>query len=295
MLKKQPHSHHAAEHKSLPAPLREKVARPDQLAVLDAMHGEHTRLAFDRVPSWPAKENSSMASPHTMQRNGQANWTLMTAIHDALRRDLDQLIHPAVMPTAACARWMVFREQLHLHLAAEHTAMWRPARAKVTGDPHGQALLDAMEDEQQLIGPLQAMADDAFAMGADPGWRRQLLTRLRTRLTSHLAHEEADALPLIGQIMSPHELSAITKAIRGGAAERTIPWALAHASPQVRTQVLAQLPAPARLVYRRVWLPRFTRNTRRCEHRQTAAAPPGGSTSRRPAKESSASPDSAAS
>jgi Hemerythrin HHE cation binding domain len=202
-----------------------------------------------------------MASPHTMQRNGQANWTLMTAIHDALRRDLDQLILTTVIPTAARARWIVFREQLHLHLTAEHTAMWRSARAKITGDPHGQALLDAMEDERQLIGPLQAMVDDAFAMGADPGWRRHLLTRLRTRLTSHLAHEEADALPLIGRIMSPRELSAIAKAIRGGAAECTVPWALAHASPHVRTQVLGQLPAPARLLYRRVWLPRFARNT----------------------------------
>ena len=136
-----------------------------------------------------------------------------------------------------------------------------PARAKVTGDPHGQALLDAMEDERQLIGPLQAMADDAFAIGADPGRRCQLLTRLRTRLTSHLAHEEAGALPLISQIMSPRELSAIARAIRGGPAEYSVPWALAHATPHVCTQVLGQLPAPARLLYRSVWLPRFTRNT----------------------------------
>jgi hypothetical protein len=199
-----------------------------------------------------------MASPYIMQRNGQSNWTLMTAIHDALRRELDQLIHPSVIPAAARARWIAFRDQLHLHLAAEHTAMWRPARAKVSGDPHGQALLDAMDDEQQLIGPLLAMADDAFAMGGDPGRRRQLLTRLRTRLTSHLAHEEADALPLIGQIMSPHELSAIARAIRGGAADGTISWALARASPQVRTLVLGQLPAPTRLRHSRVWLPHCT-------------------------------------
>ena len=202
-----------------------------------------------------------MASPHTMQHNGQANWMLMTAIHDALRRDLDQLIHTTAIPTVARARWIVFRDQLQFHLAAEHTAMWRSARAKVTGDPHGRALLDAMEDEHHLIGPLQAMADDAFAMGADARWRRQLLTRLRTRLTSHLAHEEADALPLIGHIMSPRELSAIAKAIRGGAADGTVQWALAQASPHVRTQVLGQLPAPARFLYRRVWLPHVTRNT----------------------------------
>ena len=49
----------------------------------------------------------------------------MTAIHDALRRDLDQLIHTTASRTAARARWIVFRDQLHLHLAAEHTAMWR--------------------------------------------------------------------------------------------------------------------------------------------------------------------------
>jgi hypothetical protein len=121
-------------------------------------------------------------------------------------------------------------------------------------------LLEAMEDEHQLIGPLRAVTDDAFTMGADPRRLRHLLTRLRTRLTSHLAHEETDALPLIGHIMSPPELGTIARAIRGGPAECTLPWALAHASPHICTQVLRQLPAPSRLLYRKVWLPRFTRN-----------------------------------
>jgi hypothetical protein len=201
------------------------------------------------------------ASP-TLERRGRADWTLMTAIHDALRRDLDQLITTTAGPAAARARWIVFRDQLRRHLAAEHAAMWRPARAKLTGDPHGQALLEAMDDEQQLIGPLQAMASDAFTMAADPARLRLLLARLQTKLTSHLAHEEADALPLLGQIMSPAELGAITRALRGGRrAAHTIPWALAHATPAVRTQVLRQLPAPARLLYRTIWLPRHTRTT----------------------------------
>jgi hypothetical protein len=172
-----------------------------------------------------------MASPPAIQRNGRADWTLMSAIHDALRRNLDQLLHTTASRTAARARWVVFRDQLHRHLAAEHAAIRRPARAKLTGSPHGQALLEAMEDEHQLIGPPQAVTDDAFTMGADPRRLRQLLTRLATRLTIHLAHEEADALPLIGQIMSPRELGAIARAIRGGPAEGTVPWALAYASP----------------------------------------------------------------
>jgi hypothetical protein len=123
-----------------------------------------------------------MSPPHTMRLAGRADWALMTAVHDALRRDLDQL-----------------------------------------------------------------------------------LARLRTRLTSHLAHEEADALPLISQIMSHGELGRIAAAIRGGLSIRhagtTVPWALTGASPGIREQVLSQLPAPARLLYRTVWLPRYARIT----------------------------------
>ena len=143
--------------------------------------------------------------------------------------------------------------------------MWPRVRAKLAGDSHGQALLDAMDDERQLLGPLQAMIDDAFTMDADPRRLRQLLARLRTRLASHLAHEEADALPLISQILSPGELGGIAAAIRGGHSTRrtgtTVPWALAGASPDIREHALSQLPAPARLLCRTVWLPRYARTT----------------------------------
>ena len=203
--------------------------------------------------------------PHTMQLAGRADWSLMIAIHDALRRDLDQLLHATASHASAQARWGVFRSQLRFHLAAEHAAMWPRVRPKLAGHPHGQALIDAMDDERQLLGPLQAMIDDALTMDPDPMRLRQLQARLRTRLASHLAHEEADALPLISQIMSPGELGQIAAAIRGGLSIRhagtTVPWALTGASPGVREQVLSQLPAPARLLYRTVWLPRYARIT----------------------------------
>jgi Hemerythrin HHE cation binding domain len=205
------------------------------------------------------------ASVQTIQHTGRAGWTLMNVIHDALRRDLDQLTHAAASRQAARASWIVFRDQLRFHFAAEHAAMWPQVRVKLTGEPHGQALLDAMEDERRLIGPLHAVTDDAFTMDSDPERLHQLLTRLRTRLTSHLAHEEAEAQPLISQIMSRRELGGIARAIGGGHSVRhaaaTVPWALAGVSPDVRTHVLRQLPAPTRLLYQRVWLPRHTRNT----------------------------------
>lgn len=206
-----------------------------------------------------------MASPDTIARTGRSDWTLMTAIHDALRHDLNQLIHTTASRAAARARWGIFHGHLHFHLAAEDAVVWRPARARLAGDPHGLALLDAMQDEHRLIGPLQAVTDDAFTMDADPGRLRHLLTRLQTRLTSHLAHGEADALPLISQIMTQRELRRIASAVRGGASARrvavTIPWALAGATPGVCHRVRSQLPAPARLLYQTLWLPRCTRST----------------------------------
>ena len=206
-----------------------------------------------------------MDSSHIIQGTGRADWTLVTAVHDALRRDLDQLLHTTASRAAAAARWRVLRDQLHHHLATEDALLWQPARSRLAGDPHGQALLDAMDDEHRLIGPLRALTDDAFAMDAGPRQLGRLLARLQTRLTSHLAHEEADALPLIGQIMTQRELGRFARAIRGGRSVRrtpvTVPWALAGAAPGVRDQVLRQLPAPTRLLYRTVWRPHHTRST----------------------------------
>ena len=80
-----------------------------------------------------------MAPPPTMQLAGRADWALMIAIHDALRRDLDQLLHATASHAPARACWGTFRRQLRFHLAAEHAAMWPRVKAKLAGDPHGQA------------------------------------------------------------------------------------------------------------------------------------------------------------
>jgi len=77
-------------------------------------------------------------------------------------------------------------------------------------------------------------------MNTDPGRLCQLLTRLRTRLTSHLAHEESEALPLLATIMSHGEVGQINRAICGGRLGRraalTLPWALASVTPVVRAR-----------------------------------------------------------
>jgi hypothetical protein len=66
----------------------------------------------------------------------------------------------------AAGRWVTFRGGFHL--AAENITVWLPTRAGLADGPHGQALLDAMNDEQQPIGPLLAVPGDAFTLGRRP-------------------------------------------------------------------------------------------------------------------------------
>lgn len=163
------------------------------------------------------------------------------------------------------ARWAIFRDQLHFHHLAEDQTMWPPARAKLAEDPDGLAVLDAMEDEHRLIDPLLAAVDEALDLGASRARLTTLLSRLHTALDSHLAHEETGTLPLISQIMTGAELTGIFKALgrAGGMRQGSVmfPWALSEAVPETRARVLSQLPPPARLLYRAIWLPRYCRRT----------------------------------
>ena len=187
------------------------------------------------------------------------------ALHDAFRRDLDGLLATRASLEAVRARWAVFRDQLQFHHLAEDQAMWPPVRARLAGDPHGLALLDDMEAEHAQIDPLLAAVDDALALGVGHDRPATPLSRLRTTLASHLAHEETDALPLISKVMIQAGVAAIFRQFgtMGGLKQGGVmlPWALSEASPDTRAQVLSHLPPPARLLYRAVWLPRYRRRT----------------------------------
>lgn len=196
-------------------------------------------------------------------------WAIMYALHDAFRRDLDALLATHASPAVIRARWAIFRDQLEFHHTAEDHVMWPRVRARLTGDPDGLALLDEMEDEHRLIDPLLAAVGDALATDGGHDRSAHLLTRLRSTLASHLAHEETGALPMISKVMTTAGVAEIFKEFGriGGLSEGLkrgavmFPWALSEASPDTRAQVLSRLPPPARLLYHVVWVPRYLRST----------------------------------
>jgi hypothetical protein len=93
---------------------------------------------------------------------------------------------------------------------------------------------------------------------------RHAVDALATALPQHLAHEERDALPLLDQVLTAKEWRGFVTdqrrktGIRGAA--QMFPWLLDSAPAEQVQAVLNTLPPPLRLVYRRIWRPRYERH-----------------------------------
>ncbi len=198
--------------------------------------------------------------------------TLMVAFHDAFRRDLAHLAHATSRHraqldepnrrTAVQAGWELFKTELHIHHTAEDADLWPRMRTHLADRPDELALLQAMQDEHARIDPLLAGVDGALA-DQDGGHQRlgDTVDALAGELHGHLRHEERDALPLIDQSLTQAEWQAFGNdqrrriGLRGAA--QLFPWLLDEASPEQVKAVLAGLPPPLRVVYRRIWQPRY--------------------------------------
>jgi iron-sulfur cluster repair protein YtfE (RIC family) len=210
----------------------------------------------------------------TSDTTGHLDLTVMLAFHDAFRRDLAHLARAAsrrpteldepARRTAVLAGWELFKTQLHIHHTAEDNDLWPRMRAHLADRPDELALLQAMQDEHARIDPLLAAVEEAFA-DRDGGHRRlgDTVDALAGELCWHLGHEERDALPLIDRSLTQAEWQAFgndqRRRIGIGGAAQLFPWLLDEAAPEQIKAVLGGLPPPLRVVYRRIWQPRYAR------------------------------------
>jgi hemerythrin-like domain-containing protein len=210
---------------------------------------------------------------------GDADLTVMLAAHEALRRDLTGLARAAAgaarsgpaQSEAVLRGWTVFQRQLHIHHTAEDELVWPALRERLAASDGAQSVLDAMEAEHQQIDPLLAAVSQAMD-GARPdgvaqndGRLADTVDVLTMALHGHLAHEERDALPLIGTTLTATEWRTVGRRI-GVRNLRRAPemfaWMLDGATPDQAAAATGQLPPPARVLYRTVWRPRFVRHSR---------------------------------
>jgi hypothetical protein len=212
---------------------------------------------------------------------GDADLTVMLAAHEALRRDLTGLAHAAAARATGAGAgdpdrrqavrrgWAVFQRQLHLHHTAEDELVWPVLQERLAASDAARSVLAAMEAEHQQIDPLLAAVDQAMRAPGDgtsggPGLG-DAVDVLTMALHGHLAHEERDALPLIGTALTAAEWRRVGRRIglhNLRRAPEMFAWMLDGAEPGPAAATVGQLPPPARVLYQTVWRPRFTRQPR---------------------------------
>jgi Hemerythrin HHE cation binding domain len=190
--------------------------------------------------------------------------TMMFAVHDALRRDLERIARVAartgddprrVLRTAA--GWELFKTFLRVHHTSEDVALWPVMQRKLADRPDDLALLEAMEAEHAAIDPLLAAVDAALADRDGAGERLgDLVDALVTGLSGHLRHEEGEGLALIDATLTDQQWQHFAEVHReriGGDAPRYLPWLLDGADAPTTARILGRMPAPIRTAYHDEW------------------------------------------
>jgi hemerythrin-like domain-containing protein len=201
--------------------------------------------------------------------NGEVDFTMMYIAHDAFTRDLQHLRSASEQGRAqtreALASWAMFTKQLHTHHTAEDNSLWPRLRAAVVS-PAEVDVLDAMEMEHAQIDPQLERVDAAFA-ARDASALAEGIQALATGLGTHMRHEENEALPLVERYLGRagwaafgQEIRKSQGGLRGGA--QYLPWVLDGAPEATKAKVLRLLPPPARILYRRIWAPKYNRTAR---------------------------------
>jgi iron-sulfur cluster repair protein YtfE (RIC family) len=189
--------------------------------------------------------------------------SMMLALHDGLRRDLERVGRLAAQVDGgpagllrATVGWELFKQFLVSHHQSEDEALWPALRAAVIAHPDQLALVDALEAEHAVIGPLLAAVDAS----TEPKQFADIVDELVTKLSAHLKHEEADGLPLIDTTLTPgawlHFVSVNTERNRPDAA-KYLPWLLDRTAEPARSELTGKFPPPMLTALREQWLPAY--------------------------------------
>ncbi|MFC8451757.1 hemerythrin domain-containing protein [Kitasatospora sp. NPDC057223] len=190
--------------------------------------------------------------------------TMMFAMHDALRRELERMARvtarvdgdPRSVLTTAVG-WEMFKTFLTVHHTAEDVMIWPVMQQALAGRPDDLELLDAMEAEHAAIDPLLTAIDAALADHESGAARLgDLSDALVTTLTTHLKHEESDALRLIDATLSEEQwknFSAEHRGRIGDNAPRFMPWLLDEASEENFSLIVGRMPENLQAAYENEW------------------------------------------
>lgn len=212
-----------------------------------------------------------------------ADTSMMTIVHNALRRDLararERLASPEVIPPAQRAAigehlgWLM--DFLHRHHESEDEGLYRLVRERAADSPADLAVFDRMSSAHEVIAGAMLGVDAAgAALAAEPTTETALaavdaLDVLSDVLLPHLRDEEDDAMPIVSRRVTAgewraseqeHTLDGKTKAQLGFEGH----WLIDGVDATDRAAVLALVPPVPRFVLLHGFARRYRRHAARC-------------------------------
>jgi iron-sulfur cluster repair protein YtfE (RIC family) len=169
--------------------------------------------------------------------------------------------------SAAVAEHLGFTlDGLHNHHTSEDEMLWPLLLERARPS---QALVERMEAQHEVVGAaISRVRALSGPWAADPARQRsaeleEALRELITPLSEHLAEEERDIVPLIARHVTQQEWERLGKAafdkFRPAQRFTALGQMLEVATPEEAAKMLADLPAPIRLVWRLVGRRRYDR------------------------------------
>jgi hypothetical protein len=161
-------------------------------------------------------------------------WRIQLAVHRAVRRDLGRL--SAALPgggdvpvEAVRAYWSVTAAQLHHHHEFEDTVIW-PLMGERLGRRVEALLIRNTREHEVMAASMDEVDATLAAMTTASDAAREAVERLRVAVETHLAHEEADVLPLIPEAFTMEDVAYFrAEDAKTNAPEAFLPWLLDEA------------------------------------------------------------------
>lgn len=174
-------------------------------------------------------------------------WRVQLAIHRAVRRDIGRLAVALAdggeIPAEAIrAYWAVAAAQLHHHHQFEDTVVW-PLMGQRLGKRVATLLARNAGEHDALASAMDEF--DTFVNTTDTDRARVALGRMREAIETHLAHEEADVLPLIPKAFSAEDIALFqAEDAKTNAPSIFLPWMLDAAADEDLAFFKRHMPPP---------------------------------------------------
>jgi hypothetical protein len=187
-------------------------------------------------------------------------WRVQLAVHRAGRRDTGRLAaalaqESSTPPAAIQAYWSVMAEQLHEHHVLEDTIVW-PLLAERLGHSLDDLLARNAREHGAMAAAMQNFDAVVTTTTTDADPARVALAQLADAIEAHLAHEEADVLPLIPEAFTMQDMQYFSaEAAKTDPPQRFLPWLLDDAPDEDLAFLTGNMPEPVRTELQSVWMP----------------------------------------